>query len=62
MAVVRERRGVMQRSASIEIDRVGGFWKPPCQIPKSGIKYSTEWRELILPVYSLSFEQKSIVI
>lgn len=36
MTVVSERRGVMQRSASVNVDRVCGFWKPACQVPKSG--------------------------
>lgn len=45
MTVVRERCGVMQRSASIEIDRMGGFWKPACQVPKSSIKLSL-WNDV----------------
>lgn len=40
MAVICKGRGVMQRSTSVEIDRVGGLWKPSRQVPESGIKYS----------------------
>lgn len=39
MAVIRKGRGVMQRSTSVEIDCVGGFWKPSRQVPESDIKY-----------------------
>lgn len=40
MAVICKSRGVMQRSTSVEIDCVGGFWKPSRQVSESGIKYS----------------------
>lgn len=48
MSVVRERRGVMQRRAPVEIDRMSRFWKSPCQVSKSSIKYLMEWCEEIV--------------